>query len=90
MFVVQSLKDDFPTYDLKLPTVNDRILLECVEKHFELHHPPLKLVCVDNAPATARPADKTLAVECTQGQRLDTPAEIAPGNELKDMSRHSI
>ena len=86
MFVVQSLKDEFPTYDLKLPTVNDRVLLESVEKYLELHHPPLKLVPVNNAPATARPADKTLVVEFTQGQRLDTLAEVAPGNELKHMS----
>ena len=52
-------------------------------------HPPLNLVSVNNAPATARP-DKTLAVEFTQGQCLDTLAEIAPGNELKHMSRYSI
>jgi len=90
VFVVQSLKDEFQTYDLKLPTVNDRILLESLEKHLELHHPPLKLVSVNNAPATARPADKTLAVDFTQEQRFDTLAEIAPGNELKHMSRYSI
>jgi len=79
--VIQSMTDEFQPYELKLPTVNNRVLLESLEKHLELHHPPLRLLTVNSLPATARPADKTLAVEFTQGQRLDTVAQILPGNE---------
>ncbi len=75
------MTDEFQPYELKLPTVNNRVLLESVEKHLELHHPPLMLLTVHNLPATARPADRTLAVEFSQGQRLDTVAQILPGNE---------
>lgn len=77
--MVQSMTDEFQPYELKLPTVNNRVLLESVEKHLEMHHPPLMLLTVHNLPATARPADRTLAVEFSQGQRLDTVAQILPG-----------
>lgn len=75
------MTNEFQPYELTLPTVNNRVLIESVEKHLELYHPPLMLLTVNSLPATVRPADRTLAMKFCQGQRLDTVAQVLPGNE---------
>ncbi len=77
---VRSEQGEFEHYDLELPTVNNRVLLETVEKQLELHRPPLRPRTVNNVPATARPDDKTLAVTFGNGDRLELVAEISPGD----------
>ena len=64
---------------MRLPIYNNKILLETIEKRLDLHKPPLRVNSVNNVPAIAHPADKTLAVELQDGQQLDLVAEIAPG-----------
>lgn len=71
---------EFSQYNLVLPTVNNQVLLESVEKHLDLHKPPLRVKTVNNVPATARPEDKTLAVQFRNGQRLELVAELVPGD----------
>ncbi len=82
VFTVKGEQDEFPEYDLKLPTFNDQILLESIEKQLDLHRPPLRLRTVNSMPATARPGDKTLAVTFKDGDRLELVAEIAPGDAI--------
>jgi len=81
IFGVTSEQGEFSQYDLVLPTVNNRVLLESLEKQLDLHKPPLRVKTVNNVPATARPDDKTLAVEFSNGERLELVAELAPGDK---------
>jgi hypothetical protein len=78
-FVVTSESGAFPQFDLTMPTKNNRLLLESIEKQLDLRQPPLIVKTVNNVPATARPEDKTLMVEFSNGERLQTVAELAPG-----------
>ncbi len=73
---------EFSQYDLVMPTAHNRLLLESLEKQLDLHKPPLKVKTVNNVPATARPEDKTLTVEFSNGERLELVAELAPGKEM--------
>ena len=77
--MVKSEKGEFEEHEMRLPIYNNRILLETLEKRLGLHKPPLRMDSVNNVPAVARPADKTLAVDLQDGQRVDLVAEIAPG-----------
>lgn len=79
VFVVKSQYDE---YELPLKTWNDRVLLETVEKHLEMHKPPLRPKSVNNMPITLRHDDRTLAVDIHDGQRLELEAEILPGNTI--------
>ena len=60
-------------------TKNNRLLLESIEKQLDLRQPPLIVKTVNNMLAMARPEDKTLMVEFSNGERLQTVAELAPG-----------
>ncbi len=84
--MVRSEKGEFEQHEMRLPIYNNRILLETIEKRLDLHKPPLRINSVNNVPAVAHPADKTLAVELRDGQRLDLVAEIAPGTTYNVMS----
>ena len=77
--MVKSEKGEFEQYEMCLPTHNNCIVLETLEKRLGLHKPPLRMDSVNNVPAVARPADKTLAIDLQDGQRIDWVAEIAPG-----------
>lgn len=79
IFVVKSKRGEFGDFEMCLPIHNNRILLETVEKRLGLHKPPLRMDSVNSVPAVARPADKTLAVDLQDGQRVYLMAEIAPG-----------
>ena len=80
VFTVKSEQDEFPEYELKLPTVNNQVLLESVANHLDMHSPPLRPRTVDGVPVTARPGDKTLAITFKDGDRLELVAKIAsPG-----------
>ncbi len=72
----------FPQFDLTMPTKNNRLLLESLEKQLDLRKPPPMVKSVNNVPATARPEDKTLMVEFSNGERLQMVAELAPGKEV--------
>ncbi|DBB06004.1 TPA: hypothetical protein ACH3X3_009986 [Trebouxia sp. C0006] len=78
-FVVTSESGAFPQFDLTMPTKNNRLLLESIEKQLDLRQPPLIVKTVNNMLAMARPEDKTLMVEFSNGERLQTVAELAPG-----------
>ena len=69
----------FPQFDLTMLTKNNRLLLESIEKQLDLRQPPLIVKTVNNMLAMARPEDKTLMVEFSNGERLQTVAELAPG-----------
>jgi len=81
-FVVTSESGAFPQFDLTMPTKNNRLLLESLEKQLDLRKPPPMVKSVNNVPATARPEDKTLMVEFSNGERLQMVAELAPGKEV--------
>lgn len=76
---MKSERGEFEQHEMRLPIYNNQILLETIEKRLDLHKPPLRVNSVNNVPAVAHPADKTLAIELQDGQRLDLVAEIAPG-----------
>ena len=71
---------EFSDYEFELPTSNNQVLLEDVEKQLDLHKSPLRLKTVNNKPAAARPSNATLAVDFKDGDRLELGAEIAPGD----------
>ena len=77
--MVKSEQGDFEEYEMCLPIYSNCILLETIEKRLGLHKPPLRMNSVNNVPAVAQPADKTLAFDLQDGQRIDLAAEIAPG-----------
>ncbi len=81
-FVVTSELGEFPHFDLKMPSENNRVLLESLVKQLDSHKPPLKIKIVNNMPAIARPEDKTLMVKFSNGERLQLVAELALGEEL--------
>ncbi len=82
VFVVKGEQGEFPEYDLKLPTFDERVLLASVEEQLDLHRPPLRLRTVNNMPATARPGDDSLACDFKNGDRLELVADIAPGDSI--------
>jgi len=87
--VVKSERGDFEQYEMRLPIHNNRILLETIKKRLDLHKSPLKIDSVNNAPAVARPADRSLACDLRDGQRLDLVAEIASGkNTMSCLAPH--
>ncbi|KAL0049721.1 hypothetical protein WJX82_008539 [Trebouxia sp. C0006] len=91
-FVVTSESGAFPQFDLTMPTKNNRLLLESIEKQLDLRQPPLIVKTVNNMLAMARPEDKTLMVEFSNGERLQTVAELAPGyraTQAKTLQRGS-
>lgn len=73
------VKSNYDEYELTLKTWNDRILMETLEKHLEMHKPPLRPKTVNNVPVTLRHDDKTLAVDLYNGQRLELEADVLPG-----------
>lgn len=79
--MVKSDKGEFEEHEMRLPIHNNRILLETIEKRLDLHKPPLRINSVNNVPAVARPADKTLAFDLHDGQQLDLVAEVAQGRK---------
>ncbi len=81
-FIVKGEQGEFPEYDLKLPTFNDRVLLASVKEQLDLHKPPLRLRTVNNMPATARPGDNTLAITFKDGDRLELVADIPPADQV--------
>jgi len=80
VFGVTVEQGEFPDFVFELPTSNNEVLLEDVEKRLAWHNPPLRLKTVNNVPATARPSNKTLVANFKDGDRLELVADIAPGH----------
>ena len=80
VFGVTVEQGEFPNFVFELPTSNNEVLLEDVEKRLRWHNPPLRLKTVNNVPATARPSNKTLVANFKDGDRLELVADIAPGD----------
>ena len=80
VFGVTAEQGEFQNFDFELPTSNNEVLLEDVEKRLGWHNPPLRLKTVNNMPAAARPSNKTLVVNFKDGDRLELVADIAPGD----------
>ncbi|DBA77516.1 TPA: hypothetical protein ACH3X1_009333 [Trebouxia sp. C0004] len=78
VFGVTVEQGEFPDFVFELPTSNNEVLLEDVEKRLAWHNPPLRLKTVNNVPATARPSNKTLVANFKDGDRLELVADIAP------------
>lgn len=80
VFGVTAEQGEFPNFDFELPTSNNEVLLEDIEKRLGWHNPPLRLKTVNNVLATARPSNKTLVANFKDGDRLELVADIAPGD----------